>query len=125
MSTPRHHKVDKHFLGNFSTLPLTKEVVLHHYHLVSEMNMFPSSQRLRENVNHLLLSRYVLQLNNSPLNIISEEVISDLYVFRPIMKHWILREPDATLIVTVNDCRPQLLIKQVYHQLAKPTVPRN
>ena len=111
MSTPRHHKVDKHFLGNFSTLPLTEEAILHHSHLVSEMNMLPSSQGLRENVCYLLISRNVLQLHNSSLGIIFDEVVSDLNVFGPFMKHWILKEPDATMIFIVNDNRPQFVTK--------------
>ena len=103
--------MDKHFPGKFSTLPLTEEGVFHHPHLVSEMNMLPSSQIIHENLCYLLISRNVLQLQKSFLNIVFDEVVSDLNVFRPIMKHWILRDPDTTLIVTVNDNGPQLLTK--------------
>ena len=70
--------MDKHFLGKISTLPLIEKGVFHHPHLVSEMNVLPSSQRLRENVRYLLINRNVLQLYNSSLNIVSNEVVSDL-----------------------------------------------
>ena len=112
--------MDKHFLGNFSTLPRIEEGVFHHSQLIFEVDMLPSTQSLFENVSHLLFSRYVLQLNSSPLNIISDEVIYDLSVFRPVMEYCIVRELDATLVVTLYNCRPQLLIKQVNHQLVKP-----
>ena len=47
-------------------------------HLVSKMNMLPSSQRLRENVCYLFISRNVLQLFSFSLNIVSDEVVFDL-----------------------------------------------
>ena len=112
--------MDKYFLGKISTFPLTEESVFHHSHLVSEMNMLPSSQRIRENICYLLISRNVLQLYNSSLNIVFDEVVFDLNVFRPVMKHWILRELDATMIIIVNDSRPQLLTILINHELAKP-----
>ena len=61
-----------------------------------------STKCLGENVYHLLLCLYVLQPNGSPLNSISQEVVFDVYVFSLVMEHWILRYPDATLIVMVN-----------------------
>ena len=68
-------------------------------------------QGLGENVCNLLINANILKLNCPSINPISNEVVFDLYVFRPVMKHWILREFDATLIVAVNDCRPQLMTK--------------
>jgi hypothetical protein len=62
-----------------------------------------------------LLEEYPLQL----LYILTE-VISNLDVFRPIMKNWILREFYATLIVTLNHCGPQMHTKYPNQQLAKP-----
>jgi hypothetical protein len=53
-------------------------------------------QGLGENVCNLLISQNILKLNYPSLNPVSNEVVSDLYVFRPTMKHWILREFDAT-----------------------------
>ena len=84
--------MDKHFLGNFSTLPLTEECVFHHSQLLYELDILPSTQSLRENVSHLLICQNILQTNNTSLNIIPDEVISNLNVLRPVMKYRILRE---------------------------------
>ena len=46
---------------------------------------------LGENVRHLLICLYVLQLNGSSLNTISQEVVLDVYVFASVMEHWMLR----------------------------------
>ena len=103
-----------------STLPLTEEVVLHHTQLVSEMNKLVSSKRLHRDIYNLLIRRNVLQCHSSSLNIITDEMVPDLNVLRPVMKHWILRELNATMIVAVDHRRPKLLIKQIYQKLAKP-----
>ena len=50
-----------------------------------------SAKCLGENVRHLLIYLYVLQPNGSSLNTISHEVVPDVYVFAPVMEHWILR----------------------------------
>ena len=84
------------------TLPLTEESVLHHSYLVSKIDMLAPWKRLRENVRHLLISRYILKLHCSLLNPITYEVIFDLYVFSPVMKYWILREFNATLLIAIN-----------------------
>ena len=78
--------MDKHFLSKISTLPLTEEDVFHHPHLVFEMNMIPSSQIRHENVCYLLINRNVLQLYNSSLNIVFDEVVSNLNMILHIMK---------------------------------------
>ena len=104
----------------FLTLPLTEENVLHHSHLVPEKCMLPSQQGLRENVRYLLISGYVLKLYKSSLNTISNEVVPNLYMLLPMVKHWILREFYATMIITVNHHCSQPLTKQTNQHLAKP-----
>ena len=42
--------------------------------------MLASLQGLRENVYYLLLYGYVLELHNSLLNTVSDEVVPDLYM---------------------------------------------
>ena len=54
-----------------------------------------------------------------PLNPVSDEMVPYLDMFRPVVEYWILREFDATLIITVNRSRPQLSTKQSNQQLAK------
>ena len=105
---------------NFLTLPLTEESVIHHSHLVPEMYMLTSWQGLHENVCYLLISGYILKLESSLLNTITDEVLPDLYMFRPIVKNWILREFYATLIITANHCLSQPLTKPTNQHLEKP-----
>ena len=59
--------------------------------LIPELHKTLSAKCLGENVRHLLICLYVLQPNGSPLNTISQEVVSDVYVFAPVMEHWIFR----------------------------------
>jgi hypothetical protein len=92
-----------------STLPLTEEGVPHQAHLVSEEDMLAPWQGLGENICYLIIYRYILQLNYLSLNLVTNEVVPDLNMLRPVMKHWILIEFYATLIITVNDSRRHLL----------------
>jgi hypothetical protein len=85
-----------------STLTLSEEGILSQPHLISELFKLLSVQCLGENICHLLISLYVMKPHGSSLYTISDEVIPDIDVLATIMKHWILRELDATLIVTVN-----------------------
>jgi hypothetical protein len=94
-----------------STLPLIEESVLHHSHLVSEVDMLAPWKKLHKNVCNFLISRYVLKLNCPFLNSITDEVVSDLYVLRPVIKDWIVIEFDTTLIITVNHYGSQLMNK--------------
>jgi hypothetical protein len=68
-------------------------------------------QGLGENICNLIICRNVLQLNCPSLNPVTDEVVPDLNRLRPVMKHWILREFYATLIITVNHGRSHLLTK--------------
>ena len=97
--------------GTTSTLPLTKESVPHNTHLVSEVDMLAPWERLRQNVFYLLIRGNVLEPYNFLLDPISDEMILDADVLGPLMKHRILRELNAALIVTMNNRRPQLKIK--------------
>jgi hypothetical protein len=73
---------------------------------------FPFSKGLVRISATYLICGNILELHCSLLNLVSYEVIYDLYMLGPVMKHWILKEFDTTLIITVNDCGIQLLIKQ-------------
>ena len=73
------------------TLPLNEEGFRWQSQLIPELQKTLSANYLGENVRHLLIYLYVLQPNGSPLNTISQEVVSDVYVFAPIMEYWILR----------------------------------
>jgi hypothetical protein len=71
-------------------------------HLISELLKLLSAQCLGKNVCHLFISLCVIKPRGSSPYTILDEVISDIDVLATIMKHRILRELDATMIVTVN-----------------------
>ena len=71
---------------------LLLEWILDHSHLFSEVSKLSLTQSFREDICHLLSCRNVLQLYNSSLDIVSDEVMSDVNVLRLIMKHKIFRE---------------------------------
>jgi hypothetical protein len=99
----------------FLTLPLTKESVPHHSQLISEGYKLASSQSLSEDFHYLFISGYKLKLNYPSLNIVPDEVISNIDVFRLVMKNWNLIEFYATLIVKVNH------VASMAHQISQPT----
>jgi hypothetical protein len=55
-----------------------------------------------------------LELDYSLQHPISDEVVYDLNVLRPVVKHWILQEFDATLVIAVDQGWLKLLTKQSY-----------
>ena len=96
----------------FLTLPLNKELIQQQHQLVSELQKTVFAKCLGENVCHLLICLYVLQPNGPPLNTISQEVVPDVYMLAPVMEHWILKQHDGTLIITMNYCSLQLTLEQ-------------
>ena len=76
---------------HFLPLPLNEEGIQQQPQVISELHKTVFAKCLGENVCHLLICLYVLQPNGSPLNTISQEVVSDVYVFAPVMEPWILR----------------------------------
>jgi hypothetical protein len=77
----------KEFYGK---LPLTEESIYHQAHLVYEMDMLSPWQGVGENIYYLLIILNILKLNYPTLNPISDEMIYDINMLRPVMKHWIL-----------------------------------
>jgi hypothetical protein len=94
------------------TLPLSEEGILHYPQFVLKEDEFAFHQRLREDVCNLLICRYILLLHCPLLHAVTDEAVLDFYVFQFVMKHRIVRELNATLVVTVNQGNFQLLIKQ-------------
>ena len=103
-----------------STLPPSEEGVLYHPQLLSKVHKLSLRQSFGEDVRNLLIYEDILELHSPSLNNVPNEVVLDLNVLGPVMKYWILREFDATLIITVNDCQVQLLIKYPCGHLVKP-----
>ena len=118
---PHSTKAPMHtFLGTKLTLPLTEESVGHNSHHAPEANMLALRHGLGENICHLVISRHICQSNCTSLNPVSDKMVPDLDMLRPVVKYRILREFDTTLIITIDRSRPQLLTKQSDQQLAKP-----
>ena len=82
--------------------------------------MLPFREGLGKDIINLIISRYVLQLHRSSMNPITDEVVPDLNVLRPVVKHRILKELNATLIIAINDSQSKLSTKQPHQQLAEP-----
>ena len=93
---------------------------MHYPQHFSEAHKLALRQSFGEDVRNMLICGNILELHNPSLNTVSDEVVSDLNMLGLVMKHRILRELDVTLIISVNDCRVQLLIKCPCEHFAKP-----
>ena len=74
--------------------------ILYHPHLLPEINKLSTSKSLGKDVCRLFSCRSVAQLYSFSLETVSDKVTSNINVLWLIMKYWILRELDATLIIT-------------------------
>ena len=81
-----------------SSLPLARD----HSKLVSEVLKLHLGQRLGQHIRDLLIYDSVLELHSSLLHHIMDILVFDLYLLGLVMKHWILRQLYATLVVTIN-----------------------
>ena len=70
----------------------------------------PLCQELSQYIYNLLICRNVLKNHCSLLDPVSDEVVPDINMPGTIMEHWILREFETTMIVTVNHGSVQSLI---------------
>ena len=68
-------------------------------------------QRLGQYVRDLLIRSNVKKLHNSFLHHVMNVLVFDLDMLGFVVKHWILREFDTTLIITINPSSLQLKIK--------------
>jgi len=91
--------------GETSTLPPSEGDILTNFKLVPVVHKLQSGQRLGENINNLLVGPDVLELHCSSLYNVSDVMIFDLYVLRPVMEYWILRKLDAALVITMDHGR--------------------
>ena len=73
--------------------------VLYHPHLFPKVVKLCPSKGLGEDVCHLFSCSSVAQLYSSLLDTVPDKVTLDINVLQPIMKHWILKDLDATLII--------------------------
>ena len=90
-----------------SSLPLTRD----HSKLVSEVLKLHLGQQLGQHIRDLLIRSNLLKLHSSLLHHIANVLIFDLYMLGFIVKHWILEQLNATLIVTINTSSIHLYIK--------------
>ena len=78
---------------------LLLEWILHHPHLLFEIEKLILPQSFCEDVCHLFPCWSVLHLNSSTLYTVPDEVTPDINMLQPIMKHGIFKELDPTLII--------------------------
>ena len=83
-----------------SSLPLVRD----NSKLVSEVLRLHLGQHIRE----LLICGNILELHNSLLHHIMDTVVFNLSVLGLVMEHWILWQPYAALVVTINTSRIHL-----------------
>jgi len=65
------------------------QLQLHHSKHAAESTMLLSSQDLGEDVNNLILCADINKINFTYQDLLLDEVIMNLNVFRPCMKHWV------------------------------------
>ena len=89
------------------SFPLSRD----HTKLASEVLKLRPGQGLGENIRCLFFCSNILELHCSLFHHVSDIVIFDPVMLRPIMEYWILGHLDATLVVTPDTCHIYLLIK--------------
>ncbi|GJV21039.1 hypothetical protein Tco_1370059 [Tanacetum coccineum] len=77
---------------------------LHTLHAKPQENEFESfsGQRLSEYIRQLILCPHEIQLNHSFFHLFSDEMMSDVDVFRPGVLNVVAAEGYGTLVVTVH-----------------------
>jgi hypothetical protein len=65
--------------------------------------MLLNSQDLGEDVNNLILCADINKINLTYQDLLLNEVIMNLNVFRPCMKHWVLSQLNTAKVITIYD----------------------
>ena len=81
---------------------------------------FSPSEYLRQIIYILIFHGNLLKEHASAMHAIFEFVVPDVYVVGPIMKHYINREFNATLVITMYHFRIHLRTKQTNQDLSHP-----
>ena len=89
------------------SFPLSRD----HTKLASEVLKLRPSQGLGENIRCLFFCGNILELYCSLFHHVSDIVIFDPDMLRPIMEYWILGHLDAILVITLDTGHIYLLIK--------------
>jgi hypothetical protein len=70
-----------------STLPLSKEGIMHHSKSVSEEYKLPFLQGFGQNIYNLLICGNILKLHFSLMDLIPNEAVSNIYMLGPVMEY--------------------------------------
>lgn len=92
---------------------------MYYTQFIFEVDKPAPCQCLGQNIS-CLLYRHALESDFTHLNTISNMMVLDLNVLGAVMKHWIVREIDVTLIIIVYDCGLQFLTEQPNKWLHQP-----
>jgi hypothetical protein len=68
-----------------------------------ESAMFFNSQDLGEDVSNLILCADINKINLTYQDLLPDEVITNLNVFRPCMKHWVPTQLNIAKVITIYD----------------------
>ena len=85
--------------------------VVYHSQITSYECKLINRQRLGENISKLMLSGDKLHFDILLLNVISDEVMSDINVLCPCVLNWILGKADSACVVTEDGCLRELQAK--------------
>ena len=61
--------------------------------------MLLPGKALRKDISRLVVSGHVIKGDIARLDLVSEEVIADVDVFRSVMELWVFRDGDGRLVV--------------------------
>jgi len=89
---------------NYSNTSAVRARALSYTNFFSQLTETIPWERLREDIGFLLCRLNIVDLEFFSLNSLSDEVVSDVDMLRPLMKLWVSHQTNRTLIVHV-DCR--------------------
>ncbi len=94
--------VNSSWAWHFNTPPQV-QLQLHDSKHAMESVMLLSSQDLGEDVNNLIFCAAINKINLTCQDLLPDEVIMNLNVFRPCMKHWVPSQLNIAEVITICD----------------------
>jgi hypothetical protein len=67
--------------------------------------VFCTREAFRQRIGNLIFCWQVCEEYVSAVNLLPQEVVSDIDVFGPVMELWVLHNRDGRLVIDVEQCR--------------------
>jgi hypothetical protein len=99
---------------------LCDEGLLHQEELLYQSLELPLCKEFCEDFSALQINGNIIKNNNSLMYSSFQGNVLDICVLGAMMKHWILKDFDATFTITIHNRGLEHLINQLCNQLAKP-----